>query len=53
MRSMGEEQGRAWSAQIGQMFPQMARIAVRPPWVHIIDFPTRFPSGIARAMMAG
>jgi hypothetical protein len=30
--------------QVGQMSPQMARIAVTPEWVGMIDFETRFPS---------
>lgn len=49
-RYFGVEQGRAWVKQIGDMFPQMARIAVKPEWVAVLDFETRFPSAIEAAM---
>ena len=32
------------------MSPQMARIGIRPEWVGILDFETRFPSAIAKRM---
>ena len=44
-RYMGQEQGRAWVAQLrGQ---SMARIRVVPEWVNILDFETRFPSALS------
>jgi hypothetical protein len=46
----GVEQGDAWSANVGQMMSQMARIAVRPTSVTILDFETRFPSAFAKRM---
>ncbi len=49
-RYMGDEQGRAWTEMMGQMTDRMARIAIRPEWVAIFDFETRFPSGMARRM---
>jgi hypothetical protein len=49
-RYFGEEQGQAWVEQAKGMFPQMARISVRPEWVSIIDFEKRFPSAIEAAM---
>jgi len=49
-RYFGEEQGDAWVAQVGQLLSQGGRIAVRPDWVSIIDFQTRFPSAIAKRM---
>jgi len=48
-RYFGEEQGRAWAGQVGSMFPQMARIVLRPEWVGILDFETRFPSAFSAA----
>ena len=43
-RYMGEDQGRAWVAQVrGQ---RMGRIRVVPEWVNILDFETRFPSAL-------
>ncbi len=49
-RYFGEEQGRAWVEQVRAMFAQMARISVRPTWVGLLDFETRFPSAIEAAM---
>lgn len=49
-RYFGEEQGNAWVKQVGGLCPQMARIAVQPTWVGLLDFEARFPSAIARAI---
>ena len=49
-RYFGPEQGQAWVKQVGGMFSQMARIAVTPEWVAVLDFETRFPSAIEAAM---
>lgn len=46
-RYFGEEQGKAWVAQVGQMTKGMGRIVIRPEWVGILDFATRFPSAIS------
>jgi nitroimidazol reductase NimA-like FMN-containing flavoprotein (pyridoxamine 5'-phosphate oxidase superfamily) len=46
-RYMGEEQGQAWAEMVASRFPRMARIAIRPDWVGILDFETRFPSALA------
>ena len=44
-RYFGDEQGAAWVEQLrGQ---PMARISVRPTWVGVLDFETRFPSALA------
>jgi hypothetical protein len=44
-RYMGDEQGAAWVAQLrGQ---PMDRVSVRPTWVCILDFVTRFPSALS------
>ncbi len=43
-RYMGEEAGRAWVA--GLRGQPMARIALQPDWVGILDFETRFPSAL-------
>jgi hypothetical protein len=47
-RYFGEEQGRAWVEQVRNTFTHMARIAIRPRWVAILDFETRFPSALSR-----
>ena len=46
-RYFGQEQGRAWVQQMGGMVSQSARIAIRPEWVGILDFETRFPSALS------
>lgn len=49
-RYFGPEQGRVWMAQVESLMPRMARIAVQPEWVSLLDFETRFPSAIEAAM---
>jgi hypothetical protein len=49
-RYFDEEQGVAWTEQVSQMLPRTARIAVRPDWVGILDFQTRFPEAMAKRM---
>ena len=49
-RYLGEEQGRGWEEQARAMFKKMARIAIEPEWVKILDFQTRFPSAIEKAV---
>ncbi|HSB10440.1 MAG TPA: pyridoxamine 5'-phosphate oxidase family protein [Blastocatellia bacterium] len=51
-RYFGGEQGRAWAKQVGSMFSQMARIVVKPEWIAVLDFQTRFPSAFEAAMSA-
>lgn len=50
IRMLGEEQGRAWLANLGAITTHMSRVFVRPEWVAVLDFETRFPSAIERAM---
>jgi hypothetical protein len=47
-RYMGPEQGRAWVERMARMDDRQARIAIRPTWVSVLDFETRFPRGMAR-----
>ena len=49
-RVFGEEQGQAWLDNMRPICPQMSRVFVRPEWVGILDFETRFPSALERAM---
>ena len=49
-RYMGPEGGRAWVDQVGRLSSHMARIAVRPEWVDVLDFETRLPGGMARCL---
>lgn len=43
-RSMGAEAAASYLAMIDQPGTRMARIAVRPSWVGLVDFQTRLPS---------
>jgi hypothetical protein len=46
-RYMGREAATAYLAQADQLGTRMARIAVRPAWVGLLDFETRLPGGMA------
>jgi hypothetical protein len=45
-RYFGEQQGKAWVAQLASMVQQMVRITIAPEWVGLLDFQTRFPSAL-------
>jgi hypothetical protein len=45
-RYIGAEEASAYLAQIDQPGTRMARIAVRPTWVGLLDFETRMPSAL-------
>ena len=45
-RFIGSEQATDYLAQIDQPGTRMARIAVRPTWVGLLDFQTRLPSAL-------
>jgi Pyridoxamine 5'-phosphate oxidase len=49
-RVMGDEAGEAWLVNLRAMTPQMSRVFLRPEWVALLDFETRFPSALERAM---
>jgi Pyridoxamine 5'-phosphate oxidase len=49
-RVMGEEGGDAWLQQVTPLFPRMARVFIRPEWVGVLDFETRFPNAVEWAM---
>jgi hypothetical protein len=48
-RYLGSEQAAAYIAQIDQPGTRMARIAVSPAWVGVLDFQTRLPSALGGA----
>jgi hypothetical protein len=48
-RYLGSEQATAMLAQIDHPSTCMARIAVRPTWVGVLDFQTRLPSALGGA----
>lgn len=49
-RTLGEEASQDWLETMRPICPQMSRIFITPEWVGILDFETRFPSAIERAM---
>jgi PPOX class probable F420-dependent enzyme len=49
-RYFGPEQGPAWVRQASDMLKDWARVAVSPKEARIIDFETRWPSAIAKAI---
>ena len=49
-RYLGPDGGEAWVKQLEPITSKMARIAVRPEWVGLLDFETRLPSALEKAM---
>jgi catechol 2,3-dioxygenase-like lactoylglutathione lyase family enzyme len=49
-RTMGEEDGQAMLEQAAPLYPRMTRIFIRPEWVGLLDFETRLPSAVERAI---
>jgi len=49
-RYLGPEQGKGWATQAAGLWTQMARIAIRPEWVGVIDWKERWPNAVARAV---
>ena len=49
-RVLGEEGGQAWVTQVTPLMTRVARIFIQPEWVGVLDFETRFPSAVERAM---
>ena len=49
-RTMGEEDGGKLLAQAAPLYPRMTRIFIHPDWVGILDFETRLPSAVERAI---
>jgi hypothetical protein len=49
-RVFGDEAGQAWLDSMAPIMPRMARIFIQPEWVGILDFETRFPNALERAM---
>lgn len=44
--AMEPEQRSAWETEVRSLYDGMARIAVTPTWVKLIDFETTLPSGL-------
>ena len=41
------EQAQAWMGQVRTILKTMVRITVKPEWVGLLDFQTRFPSALS------
>jgi hypothetical protein len=50
LRTMGEEDGQALLDQAALLYPRMTRIFIHPDWVGLLDFETRLPSAVERAI---
>ncbi len=42
-RIVGEEKMPAWEDEVRKTIPEMVVVKIRPSWIKIIDFETRFP----------
>jgi hypothetical protein len=49
-RVMGEEAGEAWLVTMRAVTPRMSQVFLTPEWVALLDFETRFPNALERAM---
>src|SRR4051812_40596965 len=52
LRILDEEPAQAWLGNMRAFTAHMTRIFVTPDWVAVLDFETRFPSAVERAMEA-
>jgi Pyridoxamine 5'-phosphate oxidase len=52
-RSMSEEEAQALLDQAAPLYPRMTRIFIHPDWVGLLDFETRLPSAVERAIERG
>ena len=49
-RTMSEGDAQALLAEATRLYPRMTRIFIHPDWVGILDFETRLPSAVERAI---
>lgn len=52
-RTVGEQDAEALLKEATRLFPRMIRIFIHPDWVGLLDFETRQPSAIERAIERG
>jgi len=52
-RTMSEEDAEALLKEAARLYPRMMRFFIHPDWVGIIDFETRLPSAVERAIERG
>jgi hypothetical protein len=49
-RTMSEEDAEALLKESARLYPRMTRIFIHPDWVGLLDFETRLPSAVERAL---
>jgi hypothetical protein len=49
-RVFSEEGGNAWLEQLRPICPRMSRIFIKLTWVGSLDYQSRFPSALERAL---
>ncbi len=52
-RTMSQEDAEALLKEAARLYPRMTRIFIHPDWVGILDFETRLPSAVERAIERG
>jgi hypothetical protein len=52
-RTMSQEDAQANLAGAARLYPRMTRIFIHPDWVGLLDFETRLPSAVERALERG
>ena len=52
-RTMSKEDAEALLKEAARLYPRMTRIFIHPDWVGILDFETRLPSAVERAIERG
>ena len=52
-RTMSEQDAEALLKGAARLYPRMTRIFIHPDWVGIIDFETRLPNAVERAIERG
>jgi len=49
-RAMSQEDAEALLKEAARLYPRMTRIFIHPDWVGLLDFETRLPSAVERAI---
>jgi hypothetical protein len=50
LRTMSEQEGQTLLKEAARLYPRMTRIFIHPDWVGLLDFETRLPSAVERAI---
>ena len=52
-RTMSQQDAQTTLAEATRLYPRMTRIFIHPDWVGLLDFETRLPSAVERAIERG